>query len=60
MTAMASAKPTIGPMDHASCAVPTCRARFSDGASSAMNVHDAGTPAPTARPVTTKPTSNIP
>ncbi len=59
-TRIASAKPTIGPIDQASCAVPTCRARPFAGASSAMNVHEAGTPAPTASPVITKAASSIP
>src|SRR5690606_29810646 len=52
-------KVTIGPIDHASCAVPTCAARFSFGDSSAIYVQETGTPAPTAIPVTIVPINNI-
>src|SRR5699024_9532185 len=52
-------KVIIEPIDHANCAVPTCAARLFSGDSSAINVQDTGTPAPTATPVIIVPINNI-
>ncbi len=58
-SAAARPNPMKGPKDQASWVAPTWRPRRSGGANSAMYVQPAGTEAPTARPMTTKPMNSI-